>query len=320
MVWQLGLKAEWLCDQIIMTVLIRTLVLLGCLWPLHLFAAAPYPILVDGTWLSQNKSDVVVLDVRSRSEFMDGHWPQARWAGFNELDWQVERYDRPGYLPGEKKLAELLGGLGLEGFESVVVIGSARQPRQVAEATRVVWSLMMAGFQRVALLDGGIESLSAHDLVKGASPVESKVCAVSFQSDLLADTNRVEDLLGNNRPVIDFRPSLYFEGHKRDPQVPEPGTIYDGVGIPPDRLLDAGTGRFLSPERIQQAFDRYRISTRGSIATFGDTGVWGALGWFVLHQILENPKAQLYDGSMVEWIDWGGEVHDSTDDMGGPIG
>lgn len=298
---------------------LRTLVLLGCLWPLHLLAMS-FPVLVDGAWLAQNKTDVVVLDVRSYPQFIAGHWPDSRWAGFSALDWQVEHYGLPGYLPKEKKLAQLLGSLGLEGSESVVVIGSARQPRQVAEAARVVWSLMMAGFQKVALLDGGIESLSAHDLIKGASLVEAKECTIRYQHVLLADSNRVEDLLSDNKPVIDFRPTLYFDGYKRDPQVSEGGTIYDGVGIPPKRLLDGNTGRFLSPQTIQQAFEEYGIPTRGALATFSDTGVWAALGWFVLHQILDNPKAQLYDGSMVEWIDWGGEIHDSTDDMGGPIG
>ncbi|WP_316367748.1 sulfurtransferase [Candidatus Thiodiazotropha sp. CDECU1] len=302
-----------------MSLLLRILALLGCLWSYHL-SAAPLPVLVDGSWLSQNKSKVVVLDVRTRIEFMGGHWPQARWAGFKERDWQVARYGLPGYLPDEKKLAELLGSLGLEGKESVIVIGSARQPRRVAEAARVVWSLMMAGFQQVALLDGGIESLSTHDLVKGMPSVVQKECTMRFQPDLLADSNHVEDLLGNNRPVIDLRPKPYFEGYKRDPQVPEGGTIYDGVGIPPERLLDGDTGRFLPSEIIQQEFERYDIQTMGELATFSDTGVWAALGWFVLHQMLQNPKARLYDGSLVEWIDWGGEMHDSTDDMGGPIG
>ena len=284
-----------------MSLLFRTLVLLGCLWPLHLFAA-PFPVLVDSAWLSQNKTEVVVLDVRSRAEFIDGHWPDSRWAGFRALDWQVERYGLPGYLPDEKKLAELLGSLGLEGSESVIVIGSARQLKQVA------------------LLDGGIESLSAQDLIKGASFVEPKKCIIRFQLDLLADSNHVEELLSDNKPVIDFRPTLYFDGYKRNPQVPEGGTIYDGDGIPPERLLDGDTGWFFTPKIIQQAFEKYGIPTRGALAAYSDTGVWAALGWFVLHQILENPHARLYDGSLVEWIDWGGEMHDSTDDMGGPIG
>ncbi|MBV2119880.1 MAG: hypothetical protein KUF74_00340 [Candidatus Thiodiazotropha sp. (ex Ctena orbiculata)] len=299
--------------------LLRILALLGCLWPLAL-VSAPMPVLVDSNWLSANRDQVVVLDVRPRADFMAGHWPQARWAGFNELDWQVDRYGLPGYLPAEPGLAALLGSLGLAGRESVVVIGSANQPRQIAEASRVVWSLMMAGFQKVALLDGGNESLSSEDLQQGLSTIEPTLCDIELEPALLADSNRVEDLLDNNRPVIDFRPRLYFDGYRRDPQVPEGGTIYDGVGIPPERLLDAATGRFLSAEIIRQEFQRYDIQTTGTLATFSDTGVWAALGWFVLHQILENPNAQLYDGSLVEWIDWGGEMYDSTDDMGGPIG
>lgn len=319
MVWQIGFRAEQLYDSFIMFLLLRALALTSCLWSFQLSAAA-FPPLVDGVWLSKNSHQVVVLDVRPRGEFMHGHWPQARWAGFKELGWQVERHGLPGYLPNEKKLAELLGGLGLEGSESVVVIGSARQPMQIAEAARVVWSLMMAGFQQVALLDGGMESLSAYDLTKGPSSVDPRKCTVRYQHALRADTNRVEDLLGNNRPVIDFRPTSYFEGYKRDPRISEGGTIYDGVGIPPARLLNDETGRFLSPVSIRQTFEAYDIQTKGALATFSDTGVWAALGWFVLHRLLENPHAQLYDGSLVEWIDWGGEMHDSTDDMGGPIG
>jgi hypothetical protein len=78
--------------------LLRTLALLGCLWSSQLFAA-PFPELVDGAWLSKNSHQVVVLDVRPHDEFRHGHWPQARWAGFRELAWQVERYGLPGYLP-----------------------------------------------------------------------------------------------------------------------------------------------------------------------------------------------------------------------------
>lgn len=320
MVWQNDFRTESLHDYLVVVSVPRhTFALLACLWPFYLFADS-FPVLVDADWLSETKTEVVVLDVRTNTEFMHGHWQQSRWAGFNELDWQVERYGLPGYLPNEVKLAKLMGSLGLEGSESVVVIGSARQPRKIAEAPRVVWSLMMAGFQHVALLDGGIESLPAHDWAKGASFVEPKACTIRIQHDLLADSNRVEDLLDNNRPVIDFRPTPYFDGYKRDPQVPEGGTIYDGVGIPPHRLLDNETGKFLPAKTIQQEFERYDIPTHGTLATFSDTGIWAALGWFVLHQILGNSHAQLYDGSMVEWIDWGGEVHDSTDDMGGPIG
>lgn len=302
-----------------MVLLLRILALLGYLWPLHL-SAEPFPALVDGAWLSRNRSEVVVLDVRSSAEFVHGHWPRARWAGFRELDWQAERYGVPGYLPDEEELAELLGRLGLAGSESVVVIGSSRQPMQVAEAARVVWSLMMAGFRRVALLDGGIESLSAQDLAEGASSVEPRVCTIRLRQDLLADLNRVEDLLSDNKPVIDFRPTPYFDGVDRDPQVREGGTIYGAVGIPPERLLDGDTGRFSSPEIIQRNFEEYRIPTNGTLATFSDTGIWAALGWFALHRILENPHARLYDGSLAEWTDRGGEMDDSTEDMGGRIG
>ncbi len=295
------------------------LALLACLWSARLFAT-PFPPLIDGPWLSRNADRVVVLDVRSRAEFERGHWPASRWAGFRVFDWQVERYGVPGYLPEEERLASLLGSLGLTGGESLVVVGSAERPGRVAEAARVVWSLMMAGFKQVALLDGGVESLPARDLVEGASTIDPARCTVSFRHDLLADTNRVEGLLDDNGTVIDFRPTPYFEGVKRDPAVPEAGNIRDAVGFPPERVLDDDGRRFLGPERIRRAFEHHGIPIGGPVVTFSDTGVWAALGWFALHRLLGNPRARLYDGSLVEWIDWHGEMHDGTDDMGGPIG
>ncbi|NNJ91660.1 MAG: hypothetical protein HKP55_08290 [Gammaproteobacteria bacterium] len=293
-------------------------VFFGFLWPLHL-AAGSFPVLVDGNWLVNNKTHVV-LDVRTRDEYTSGHWPQSRWAGFKELDWQVKRYGLPGYLPNEKQLSTLLGGLGLQGSEAIVVIGSAQHPERIAEAARIIWSLMMAGFQQVALLDGGIESLSVDVLVTEDPVVNPTVCSINLQQQYLADSLRVEGMLDDNGIVVDFRPTLYFEGYKRNSLVPMPGTILDAFGFPPKRLLEKKTGKFLSPDKIRLELEHYDISVKTAIATFGDTGVWGALGWFALHQILENPKARLYDGSMVEWIDRGNEVHDSTDDMGGPIG
>ena len=283
-------------------------------------SAAPFRGLVDDKWLVGSSNNIVVLDVRTRDEYIRGHWPNARWAGFKELEWQVERYGLPGYLPNEKQLAVLLGSLGLQGSETVVVMGSAAQPARIAEATRIVWTLMMAGFQQVALLDGGIESLPADVLVIEEIAINPTVCNINLQHKYLADSLRVEGMLDNNGIVVDFRPTLYFEGYKRNPLVPMPGTILDAFGFPPERLLDKATGKFLSAETIIHELERYDIPVKIPIATFGDTGVWGALGWFVLHQILGNSAARLYDGSMVEWIDRGNEVHDSTDDMGGPIG
>jgi thiosulfate/3-mercaptopyruvate sulfurtransferase len=295
------------------------LVLLTCLG-LSSAGAASYPALVDGPWLSRHHRQVVVLDIRTRAEFLRGHWPGARWTGFSAMGWQVERHGLPGYMPEERQLSQLLGGLGMKGAESVVVIGSAARPKRVAEAARIVWSLMMAGFERVALLDGGIESLEKGALNAEAEVFSATECVVHLRNDLLAGTSRVEAALDDNGAVVDFRPTPYFDGVMKDPRVPKAGTILDALGFPAERLLERGSGRFLPTLSIKGELTRYGIPSAGPVIAFSDTGVWGALGWFVLHRVLGNPQARLYDGSLMEWVDWGGEVYDSTDDMGGPIG
>lgn len=299
---------------------IQSLVLLlGYLWQLNVFAA-PFPVLVDAEWLKQHHTEVVILDVRPRDEYRNGHLPGARWAGFSEHAWQMEYYGVPGYLPNEEELTTVLGQFGLYGSESIVVTGSAGSAIRIAEAARVVWSLMTAGFQQVALLDGGIESLSDKALSKENVIVKRVDCRIHLREDLLAETNDVEGLLDNNGFVVDFRPNPYYEGVKRDPRVPLAGTILEAWGYPAEYLLDETSGMFLNLQTLKKDFNQYGIPLKGPVAAFSDTGVWGALGWFVMHRLLGNDEARLYDGSMVEWIDWGGEVYDSTDDMGGAIG
>lgn len=302
-----------------MPLLYRALLFTGCLFPLSLFAA-PLPALVDAQWLARHGQQHVVLDVRSRAEYAQGHWPGARWAGFAALPWQRAYNGIPGYLPNDPELSKLLGGLGLNGSESVVVVGSAAQVARVAEAARVVWTLMVAGVQQVALLDGGAESLPSGNLERAAPAVSRATFRIRLQPQLLAEFDRVEGLLEDNGVVVDFRPTPYFEGERRAPQVAEGGTILDALGFPPDFLFNEHNGRFLDAQTLRKDFAHYGIPSKGDVVAFSDTGVWGALGWFALHRLLGNTRARLYDGSLVEWIDWGGEVFDSTDDMGGAIG
>jgi thiosulfate/3-mercaptopyruvate sulfurtransferase len=303
-----------------MSRLLRAMALLGCLFPVQL-SASSFPALVDSTWLARNPEPVVILDVRTRAEYQRGHWPGARWAGFRELPWQVTYNDIPGYIPNDPEFSELLGGLGLYLSDAVVVVGSAGQPERVAEATRVVWSLMMAGVQQVALLDGGIESVASDDLVDTEPTIISTRFTVDAQPDLfLAHYNDVEGLVDDNGIVVDFRPTPYFDGERRSPQVQEAGTILEAVGFPPGFLLDEVSGRFVSLQEMTQDFEKAEIPLRRTVATFSDTGVWAALGWFALHRLMGNTRARLYDGSMVEWIDWGGDVYNSTDGMGGAVG
>ena len=129
--------------------------------------------LVSTEWLSQHleQPDLVVLDctadvqmhedgsyeiLSGRAGFEEGHIPGA---GFADLTGELADGTSPYRfaMPTPEQFASAMAALGV-GDESRVVLYSASEP---AWAARVWWMLQWVGFDRAALLDGGLQAWKA---------------------------------------------------------------------------------------------------------------------------------------------------------------
>ena len=274
------------------------------------FAAEP---LVDTTWLKSNlnKQDLVVLDIRSRigggsqEVFNQAHIPGSIYSNYLEDGWRTKDVNGvPGQLPGKADLEALFGKLGISNTSHVVIIPAGKKALDMGSATRVYFTLKVAGHDNVSILDGGFAAWTKNadnPVATGATAAKPVQFTVNWRKELLATKEDVKAALGNKTVLIDNRPANQFSGEKKHKISVRFGTIPGAKNVPESSLTQNGGGNFANPDVLKSLYGKANANTGASEINFCNTGHWASLGWFVSHEIIGNKNAKLYDGSMVEW-------------------
>jgi len=274
--------------------------------------------LVSVDWLAAHRGDpdVVVLDIRSAIDgggtdaFAKAHIPGAVHSDYDKAGWRVTRDGVPFRLPSVAALEKLIGELGIDEDNHVVVVPAGVHASDFAAAARVYWTLKVAGLAQVSILDGGFAAWAA----KPAHPVESgprtpspKIFTASIDRALVAATPDVEQAeRDHSAALVDARPATFFLGREKAPQVALYGHIRQAINLDHASFYDPVTNR------LRPAADLARIAAQvpaGPAITYCNTGHWSATDWFVLSEILGRKNTRLYDGSMAAW----------TTDMSRPV-
>ncbi|MBL8670818.1 MAG: sulfurtransferase [Alphaproteobacteria bacterium] len=270
-------------------------------------AAAQGP-LVDASWLAANLEapGVVALDIRAdRKDYERAHVPGAIHSSYARDGWRVTgATGTPDMLPGPSALGALIGGLGIGNDDHVVVVAAGTSAADMSSATRVYWSFRMASHAKVSVLDGGMAAWSADPM----SPVEAgerkrqaQLFKVTPLPRLVASRADVQHAIGARAPLADIRPSDQYLGVNKTAKVARRGTLPGAVNLPDSWLTQDNGGKFRSAAALRKLVASAGVPVDGDVIAFCNTGQLGSIGWFVLSEILGNPRARLYDGSMVEW-------------------
>ncbi len=162
--------------------------------------------LVTTDWLSQHLDDpdLVVLDctvvvkpapdagfriVSGREEYDAGHIPGA---GFADLLGALSAPDKPGWwapMPTPERFCSAMGALGVGDDSRVVLYDGNRR----VWAARVWWMLRWIGFDRAALLDGGLDVWTAEGRPLSTEPSTrpAKRLTPAPRPQLIADRDEV---------------------------------------------------------------------------------------------------------------------------------
>ncbi|MBB3475681.1 3-mercaptopyruvate sulfurtransferase [Sphingomonas sp. BK345] len=266
--------------------------------------------LVSATWLADQLGapDLRVLDASydallpgepprdHAAEYRAGHVPGALYmdlAGFSDA-----ASDLPSTMPGAAQFAERAARLGIDRATRIVLYDDA--PHHTAARA---WVMLRAfGFNRVALLDGGLAAWKQAGL-----PLEQGESAVPPRAvDAGAGTTRLRDLEAMraiqrdaSAQIVDARSAARFTGAEPDPRTGvAPGHIPGARNLPYKRLFDED-GRWKRGEALAAAFrdagvdlDRPMVMTCGS-------GITASVLAFGAH--LLGRDAAVYDGSWTEW-------------------
>ena len=275
-------------------------------------SAAAFPeidTLVSAEWLKEHLDDpdLVVLDatvivesdgagnlrsVNGRANYEAGHIPMA---GFADLMGGLSNADSPLQfgMPSPEEFAAAMGALGV-GDESRVVLydnmGSSW-------AARVWWMLRWIGFDRAALLDGGLKAWTAAGGQLSTEPVlrTARTLTVNLRPELIADQEEVRASINNDAVnLVDALPEIHYRGEWT--MYDQPGHIPDAVNVPVTSLFDE-TGQFLTDEVLSGLFGGDR---EARTITYCGGGIAASADAFVLTRLGFTDVA-IYAASLEEW-------------------
>jgi thiosulfate/3-mercaptopyruvate sulfurtransferase len=265
--------------------------------------------LVTTEWLSRHlgEPDLVVLDctvrvergqdgafqvISGRADFESGHIPTA---GFADLTSDVADGSSRflfAVAPPEQ-FAVAMGALGV-GDDSRVVLYSGNDP---GWAARVWWMLRWIGFDRAALLDGGLKAWKAEGRPLSTDPAAhpARLLTVALRPELIADRDEVRAAIGNDAiTLVDSLPAASFQG--KFALYGRPGHIPGAINIPATSLVDE-SGRYLPREKLAAMHGGDR---GGRVITYCGGGIAASSSAFVMTR-LGFTNVAVYTASLQEW-------------------
>ena len=281
-----------------------------------LLAAAPVAVqaqevtpLVSVEWLKAHAGDdnLVILDIRDNIAETDlGQLPyiaNAVLAPYASAGWRTEVEGVPGQIPPVEEIAGLIGSLGIDGDDHVVIVPWGTDSSEFGGATRVYWTFKYLGHEEVSILDGGWRQYDAQGGQRVAEPVVAEATTFPYEINhaLRATTADVEAALAAGTALVDGRPEEQYLGQSKSPVVRIEGTIPGAVNLPHSHLYSADYASFAQPETIAALAQGLGLEADEKAIVFCNTGHWASIAWFGLHEVAGNKNAAMYDGSMAEW-------------------
>ena len=265
--------------------------------------------LVTTEWLSQHldDADLVVLDctvrmvpkegggmqtVSGRSDYDTGHIPSA---GFADLKGNLSDLDSAldFALPTPERFCAVMGSLGV-GDDSRVVLYDGFNS---VWASRVWWMLRWVGFDRAALLDGGLKAWSAEGRPLSTEPADhhTRQLTPNPRPALIADRDEVFAAIDDDAvSLIDVMPEPHFQGKMA--LYGRPGHIPSASNIPTTALLDE-SGCYRSHDELAAICDGDR---KARVITYCGAGVAASSNAFVMVRLGFTDVA-VYMASLQEW-------------------
>ena len=265
--------------------------------------------LVTTEWLSQHLDDpgLVVLDctvrmepdegggfrgVSGRDGYEDGHIPTA---GFADLMGDLCDVDSPlkYALPTPEQFCAALGALGV-GDDSRVVLYDRRYS---VWAARGWWMLRWVGFDRAAVLDGGLGVWTAEGRLLSTEPAnhQTKRLTPILRPALIADRNEVFAAINDDAvSLIDAMPAPHFQGKMA--LYDRPGHIPSAANISAMALLDK-SGRYRPHDELAAMCDGDR---KARVITYCGGGIAASSNAFIMTRLGFTDVA-VYIASLQEW-------------------
>lgn len=268
-------------------------------------AQLPGP-LVSSEWLNKHIDTVTVLDIRGDADSfrVEGHIPTASLIMLNQI--RTNRTEKgqttPGMVVSAETFEQLMQTNGVSNNKAVVVTYSGQS---VVLATRLYWTLKYYGHKQIALLDGGNYKWKAdkRPITHTTSTAYSgKFKAVAQPKMLATKAEVIKASADQSQQILDARSLPFFLGETKKQSVQKAGHIPNANLLPQSMMVDKNGNRsFSTTETLNEVLKSLDIQQSAPTINYCNSGLGASGPWFVMHELLGNKNARLYDGSMLEW-------------------
>ena len=243
-------------------------------------------------------SDEPYVAVPGRRTFEEAHVPSADF-----LDLQGEFSDATTRLrfmmPATAQLEAAFGRHGLSGDSRVVLysIGS------MMWATRFWWMLRSLGFDRAAVLDGGLDKWKAEGRPTESGPARAyppTTFKATPRPGFFVDKRAVLAATKDGGTVIVNALGPQFHKGLEPSRYGRPGRVPGSVNVPAATLVTATAKDFTALPDAQAKFAAQGVTRDKRVICYCGGGISATIDLFLLHQ-LGHDALTLYDGSMGEW-------------------
>ena len=265
--------------------------------------------MVNANWLRENRSDVVVADVRwyldgrsGRDAYEGGHIPGAVFVDLDEDLSGPPTFEGGRHpLPDPKAFAAAMSRCGIGDKQAVVAYDDCGG----MVAARLWWMLSVLG-EEAAVLDGGLRKWEG-PLVSAEEETDAAERLAAFTprpwpQAAVATADEVECLRNDSETVIlDARASERFQGQPNEIDV-RFGHIPGAVNSPYSTNLNPDD-TLRSPASLRQHFNDCGIKGDTSVVAYCGSGVSACLNLLTLKLAGLQP-GRLFVGS---WSAWGAD-------------
>jgi thiosulfate/3-mercaptopyruvate sulfurtransferase len=269
--------------------------------------------LVSTQWLADHlgSDDLVVVDATvlpytqpsgrpgylsgHESYVVNGHIPGAVFADLVD-EFSDPEGSYPFTHPSADRFALAAGALGIDNRTTVVVYDAVVNQW----ASRLWWLFRAAGYDRVAVLDGGYSKWLAEDRETDIGHVEPS--AVGFTAmerpELWVTKADVAAIVNGDAAgaLVCGIPPKEFSGEEGSRA--RRGHIPGSHSAPSGRLIDRASNAFLGSDQLRESFAPVLSDER--IVTYCNGGIAAAADALAL-TLLGHRNVAIYDGSLNEW-------------------
>jgi len=261
-------------------------------------------VLVDADWVEAHLADpgVVLVEVDEDTTAYDkGHIRNAV-----KLDWKKDLQDpvRRDFVD-RRGFEQLLSERGISNDDTVVLYGGNNN----WFAAYAYWYFKLYGHRSVKLLDGGRKKweLESREMVT-AVPKRARTSyqATGQDSSLRAMRDEVVTAIGKQN-LVDVRSPDEFTGkllapaHLPQEQAQRAGHIPTAKNVPWSKAAN-DDGTFKTDDELRALYgDEAGLDFSKDTIAYCRIGERSAHTWFVLHELLGQPRVKNYDGSWTEY-------------------